>query len=52
MSRLLHKGGSSFCIGLMILTTFLYLLEERVGMSLYLFAPLNLIVGIPTNKPL
>ena len=31
MSRLLYKGGSSFCMGLMILTTFLYLLEKGWG---------------------
>ena len=31
MSRLLHKGGSSFYMGLMILTAFLYLLEKGWG---------------------
>ena len=31
MSRLLYKGGSSFCMGLVIKRAFLYLLEKGWG---------------------
>ena len=50
MSRLLYKGGSSFCMGLIIFKPSTLPFGEELGISLCIFSPQNFIVRIPQDK--